>query len=355
MRRGLGIVAAVVALAAIGVAGFVFIDRFGGDQDEPSVTTESEVTTVQIVRTDLVEQDTLEGTVRYRDPGTLIASGAGTITALPAAGTLLARGDAAYELDGAPVTLMFGDRPPWRPIEDGVSDGPDVGQLERNLWVLGFDDDFAMALDDEVDDATIGAIERWQESLGREDVSVVLPSEIVIAPRPVRVGQRLVDTGAVIVPGTRLYETSATSHEVIVLLDADRQDLLTTGDDVTIVLPDDTETPGVVREVGKVVVTVGQGPEARRAVEVLVDLVVEGAAGQLDEAPVDVEVVTSRAEDVVAVPVEALLALAEGGYAVEVSEAGATRLVAVEIGTFADGLVAVSGDIAPGDLVIVAG
>ncbi|MDH3755675.1 MAG: hypothetical protein OEU32_17565, partial [Acidimicrobiia bacterium] len=236
MRRGLGIVAAVVALAAIGVAGFVVIDRFGGDQGEPSVTTEAEVTTVQVVRTDLVEQDTIEGTVRYRDPGTLIASGAGTITALPAAGTLLARGDAAYELDGAPVTLMFGDRPPWRPIEDGVSDGPDVGQLERNLWVLGFDDDFAMALDDEVDDATIDAIERWQESLGREDVSAVLPSEIAMAPGPVRVGQGLVDTGAVIAPGTRLYETSATSHEVIVLLDADRQDLLTAGDDVTIVL-----------------------------------------------------------------------------------------------------------------------
>jgi membrane fusion protein, multidrug efflux system len=47
---------------------------------------------------------------------------------------------------------------------------------------------------------------------------------------------------------------------------------------------------------------------------------------------------------VLAVPVTALLALASGGYAVEVPEGEGTRLVAVEVGLAADGWVGVSGD-----------
>ena len=55
-----------------------------------------------------------------------------------------------------------------------------------------------------------------------------------------------------------------------------------------------------------------------------------------------------------AVPVEALLALAEGGYAVEVSDGdGTTHLVGVELGVFADGLVEITGDVEAGDQVVV--
>ncbi len=354
MRRAGGILLALIALAAIGVGGFVAIDRFGGN-DEPEPEAAPRLATVEVVRTDLVEEDTLDGTLRYGDPGTLLASGSGTITALPESGVVLGRGDAAYELDGHPVTLMFGERPAWRPLGDGVADGPDVAQLERNLWALGFDDDFAVTIDEEVDDATIDAIIRWQESLGREDVEVVLPAEIAFSPGPLRVGEQYVEVGAVVGPGTPMYATSGRNHEVLVLLDADRQDLLTTGDPVTVVLPDEVETPGVVRDISRIVVTVGQGPDAARVVEVLIDLLTEDAAGDLDEAPVDVDVVTNRAQNVLAVPVEALLALAEGGYALEVAEDdGGTRLVGVDIGTFADGLVEVMGDVAPGDRVVVA-
>ncbi len=78
------------------------------------------------------------------------------------------------------------------------------------------------------------------------------------------------------------------------------------------------------------------------------------AATGLDEAPVDVEVVTDSRTDVMAVPVTSLLALAEGGYAVEVADGDGTRLVAVEPGFYASGLVEItSGDIAPGDRVVV--
>ena len=77
-------------------------------------------------------------------------------------------------------------------------------------------------------------------------------------------------------------------------------------------------------------------------------------AAAFDQAPVTVRVVTRAAEDVLAVPVEALLALAEGGYAVELAhDDGTTSLVAVELGAFADGWVEVTGDVAEGDQVEV--
>jgi hypothetical protein len=58
---------------------------------------------------------------------------------------------------------------------------------------------------------------------------------------------------------------------------------------------------------------------------------------------------------VLAVPVTALVALSEGGYAVEVQGAdGTTRLIAVETGLFADGTVEVTGSgLEAGMLVIV--
>ena len=49
-------------------------------------------------------------------------------------------------------------------------------------------------------------------------------------------------------------------------------------------------------------------------------------------------------ENVLTVPVAALVALAEGGYGVRSSRARATRYVAVETGMFAGGRVEVSGD-----------
>jgi len=70
---------------------------------------------------------------------------------------------------------------------------------------------------------------------------------------------------------------------------------------------------------------------------------------------VDVEVISDSVSNVMAVPVSALVALAEGGYAVEVDAGnGTTRLVAVEPGFYADGLVEIESDgLSIGDMVVV--
>ncbi len=79
--------------------------------------------------------------------------------------------------------------------------------------------------------------------------------------------------------------------------------------------------------------------------------------GSLTSAPVKVVVTTSTAEAVLAVPIAALLALSEGGYAVERVEGDSSKLVGVETGVFADGLVEVrpAGGVAlaEGDRVVV--
>jgi membrane fusion protein, multidrug efflux system len=59
---------------------------------------------------------------------------------------------------------------------------------------------------------------------------------------------------------------------------------------------------------------------------------------------VDVAFTASKRENVLTVPVSALLALAEGGYAVQVVDGGTTRIVGVQTGLFAGGRVEVTGD-----------
>jgi hypothetical protein len=67
------------------------------------------------------------------------------------------------------------------------------------------------------------------------------------------------------------------------------------------------------------------------------------AAGSVDAAPVTVNITSARARHVLAVPVSALVALAGGGYAVEVIDRSARRLVPVQTGLFANTRVQVSG------------
>ena len=63
----------------------------------------------------------------------------------------------------------------------------------------------------------------------------------------------------------------------------------------------------------------------------------------LDQAPVNVNITTERADDVLAVPVNALLALAGGGFGVEVVTGNTTHLVGVTTGLYSNTLVQVSG------------
>ena len=162
----------------------------------------------------------------------------------------------------------------------------------------------------------------------------------------------------------------STVRRVTIALDASQQSELKVGDPVTITLPDNSTTPGKVSFVGSVATTPstpsssdqgggGGGGPSTPTIEVDVTPTDPAATGHLDEAPVNVSITTASVKSAIVVPVNALLALASGGYAVEAVGAGGTHhLVGVQLGLFddADGLVQItSAGLSPGRRVVVPG
>jgi len=146
---------------------------------------------------------------------------------------------------------------------------------------------------------------------------------------------------------------AVTKAEQVVTLDVDidKVGLLKVGAAVEVELPDDTRVDATIASLGRVATVKQEGAAA--TIEATVSL--RAPVTSLDAAPVDVVVTTEKATGVLVVPIRALLALAEGGYAVEKVSGASTQLVAVEPGEFGDGVVAVtSDDLAEGDTVVVA-
>jgi hypothetical protein len=185
---------------------------------------------------------------------------------------------------------------------------------------------------------------------------------VVFESGPVRVTSVTPTVGATVMPGPVLTITS-TARQVKLALDASEQSSVEVGDTVTITLPDNQTTPGRITYVSSVATSPSSGgkggggeEESAPTVEVHATPTDPAATGHLDQAPVNVEITTESVPNVLAVPVDALLALAGGGYALEVAEGRVHHLVAVTVGLFddAEGLVQVSGqDLSAGQRVVV--
>lgn len=353
MRRIVGAASIIAVLIIAGIGIWLAVDRFGRAESNIDAEDELDLVSVAVRKTDIIDTETLSGTLGYTDPRTLHTRLAGTITALPDAGSTLQRGSEAFEIDGDPIVIMWGDRPAWRPFSIDMADGVDVRQLETNLTLFGFtDEDFVV--DEEFTEETATLVEEWQADLGFEETGSIVLGRVIFIPTEVRVAQLLVEVGATVAPGQPILTTTAARQQVQLWLDADRQDLLDTGDAVVVELPDETRATGLVTKISSVVTTLVEGANTRRVFEVTIQLDDPAAASGLDEAPVDIEIASQEATDVLVVPVNALVALAEGGYAVELlNPDNTTRFVTVEIGEFADGIVAVTGEINEGDRVLV--
>jgi peptidoglycan hydrolase-like protein with peptidoglycan-binding domain len=249
------------------------------------------------------------------------------------------------------VLLLFGDRPMWRPLPppDPNTGGPDVEQLEANLIALGFGTAGTLGPNQRWTEATVTALQRWQRALGVAQTGTLDPAQVVYEPGPIRITKHLTEVGAP--AGGPLLQVTSTTRTVHVDLDAAKQAAVHLGDAVEVQLPDDSTTPAKVTSIGTV--STGQDGSATLPIELALDDPTAG--GDLDQAPVSVLVTTSTAKGVLAAPVPALLALAEGGYAVEqVTGTGTTKLVGVTLGPSADGWVQVTGDVKVGDEVVVA-
>lgn len=275
-------------------------------------------------------------------------------TMLPKVGRVVRRGEPLYAIDGQPAFLFYGDEPASRAFTPGMSAGPDVAELNRNLRAYGAPRGDAFTA------ATTAAIERFQSEHHLSATGQLALGSVVFEPGPVRVTSVTPTSGSPVQPGAVLG-ISSTRRVVTIALDASQQTDVRVGDPVLITLPDNSTTPGHVSFVGTVATTPssdqnGGGPSSP-TVEVDVTPDHPAATGRLDQAPVDVSITTATVRDVLAVPVTALVALAGGGYALEeVDATGVHRLVGVAVGLFDDaaGMVQVSGaGLAAGQRVVV--
>ncbi|HKB19521.1 MAG TPA: peptidoglycan-binding protein [Gaiellaceae bacterium] len=331
-----------------------------GSGSDAADTADAHGPTATVERRDLVQHESVDGTLGYGDTRTLYAHAMGTVTALRKPGRVVTRGQALYWVDGKPVTLMYGDVPMWRPLNAATPGGKDIRELERNLVALGYDPDGKIDVDDDWEPATTAAVKRWQKDIGLPRTGSVEPGQIAFLPGPRRIGQLKTSVGAVLQPGAEVAETSSTSRVVAVDLDADKQALVKERDKVEVELPDGSTVNGWISSVGKVAESQTDpqtGEQGAPTVPLEISLARGVKTGGLDEAPVNVAIQKDRADNVLTVPVSALLALAEGGYAVEVVDPdGSTHLVAVEPGLYADGIVEITGNgIKKGMKVVVPG
>jgi Putative peptidoglycan binding domain len=346
-RRGrmalvvLGLIA-VVALGAIAVA---MTNQPAGDAAAAATAT-TPPSTVTVERRSLAVTEDLTGTLGYDGELALVGNLRGTLTRMSAIGDLLAAGDIAYEIDGKQrATVMIGSRPAWRTLATGVPNGADIRQIEQNLKDLGYG--AGVKVDTKWTDATTRAVKRWQKATGISRDGVVDLGEVVFLPEAMRVTERAVEPGFSAGPGSTILEGTSERQVISLDLDADRQEIVNVGDTVAVTMPDGSEVAGTVSDIGRVATATEDafGQAGTPTVEVTVTLDETAGAASLDGAPVTVVVTRSSRPSVLAVPVNALLALLEGGYAVEVLDAdGSTHLVGVETGIFDDGWVEVSGD-----------
>ena len=336
------------ALAAVAaVVGVVALTRPPAAPDPTS--TRLELETVTVNRGDLTEQVRTQGTLAYnaqRDLGTELT---GVITGLPAPGTVVTVGQELFRIDDLPVTLLRGPLPAWRAFTAGMSPGNDVLQLEQNLAALGF---FVAKPDSTFSESTTAAIKTWQKSLKVEQTGTIDLGRVVFSLVDVRVQSHKAQVGDT--AGPEILSVTGPDKQVQAFLDQAQAPLAPVGAGVAITLPGGVSTTGTVAEVGAPVEQEG-GDGKTLKVPVTLTLDDPAAAESLDNVAVTLLLTRTRATDVLTVPVLALLAQPGGGFAVETSDGDSTHLVPVELGTFANGLVEVTGgDLEVGDTIVVA-
>ncbi|WP_240777704.1 efflux RND transporter periplasmic adaptor subunit [Nonomuraea basaltis] len=297
--------------------------------------------TAEITRQDLAETKTVDGSLTYAGERQLTSGASGTVTWVAGEGAVISRGRPLLKIDRKPLVLMYGKLPLYRTLQRGMSDGPDVEQLERNLKALGHGD--YLTVDDHFSYATEQAVKEWQDDRGLPETGRVDAAQVVFQPAAVRVTEAKAAVGGKTAPGQQVLTVSGIRRLVHVDLDTGDQSLARKGAEVTVTLPGGERARGTITSVGTVAETTGQEPDTSTTIDVDITLA-KAPKTKLDQAPVEVEMQSERHEDVLAVPVEALLALREGGFGVEVVEGAATRIVAVETGAFGGGMVEIKGD-----------
>jgi len=279
----------------------------------------------------------------------------GAVTDYASPGTEMRTGTVLFADNGTPVIAIEGDAASLpglnRELAVGVSDGADVKVLERALVELGHDQANAITVDDHFDTATATAVAAWQTTLGvtpAETVTVPKGSFVVV-PSGMLMGTSLVADGTVLAADAVVAALTEPAREVSTTAPVgDATFVLGAG--IEVEFPDGTRQNGTVVEVGTTATNTSNTPGSTPSVPITIRVDdIPASVDSFVQIPVTLRVVDDEARDAFVVPVSALVALAEGGYAVEVVDIEnpdgtfVSHLIGVETGLFADGFVAVTG------------
>jgi peptidoglycan hydrolase-like protein with peptidoglycan-binding domain len=359
-RRALVVGGTAAALLAVAVVVVVAGSSAGGDGGAGSGGQGTSFATVR--EGPLSSQVNAAGTLAYAaradgSPYPVVNQASGTYTRLPAPGHVTRCGQVLYRVTDDPVVLLCGRTPAYRSLSEGM-EGPDVRQLNRNLVRLGY------ATRAELDPAsdyfgyqTERALEELQEHVGLYETGVLALGQAVFLPGPLRISKTTATLGGLAAPGSPLAEATSTRRRVKVELAAAQQSAVEVGDRAQVTLPDNSVAAGVVTRIGTVANAAGgSGSDSTGAtLPVYITLKAGARAGRLEGAPVQAQITTAGVRRALIVPVDALVSLAGGRYAVETA---AGSMVPVALGLFddANGLVQVeSAKLRAGQRVVVPG
>jgi len=356
-RAGLGAAATVLGVAALG-AGWAVTGRPRPAAPAAQVSTD----TAAVTRGPVAERSRFTGTLGFDGTYPVTHLGApGVLTAVAAAGSTLDRGGVLYRVADQPVYLLTGTVPAYRDLQLGVTAGPDVKELETDLVALGMDPGHDITVDETFTAATAAAIRRWQASWGlpASQRTGALPlGRVVFEPEALRVDQVPAGVGTRVGPGAPVLSATSTRQVVTCQIPVAQQATVRVGDQVQITvngLPG-TST-GTVVGVARTATAPGQqggqqNNQPAATVTVTIRVSLPAAARSLDQAPTGVFITTASKQDVLLVPVLALLPRAGGGYQVRLAGGG---YVPVTPGLFDEvtETVEVAGDLTAGELVQV--
>ncbi len=344
-RRAVLAGAALVATGSVGAGWWV-----RGRPEAVTAAAEVPTGTATVVRTDLSTTVQVPGTLGYAGTYSVYAQGdgGGTDTALPQPGKLISRGQQVYAVDNRPVRLFYGPRPAWRTLALGVTAGPDVNALERNLVALGHATTTNLTVDGRFTRATAAALRRWQAATRQARTGRLELGAVTVQPGPLRVTTVNAQVGAQAGgDGEPLLLGTSTTVAVTLAVPVNRSHLVHLGDAVTVDLPAGEPAPGRVTALSTVAAEPDQNDPGRgreqATVAATVTLDDQVAAAAFDQAPVQVNVTGQSVTGVLAVPITALVALAGGGYGLYLLDGGERRLIGVTPGLFSDSLVEVRG------------
>ncbi len=346
--------ATATVLTAVGVAGGASgLLTHEADTSSESVAGIDPLETVPVRRGDLSTEREFQADVSFGEQWALNTAAAGTITQQHPVGTTIEFGETLLRLDDKPLFLASGVMPMYRELlkvdtraRDGNGDrlrwltGDDVGQLQTFLLEAGFDVDDHLEIDGQFGGYTEAAVKGWQLAAGLPVTGRVDNTQIVFAPDPVRIATELR-------VGDPFAGLDVNNAEPAILVDTSNRDrgALEPNAVVDIELLDRTHLGGTVA--GQEQVATADGSQVWQTT-IAVDTELPG-----DASSATVTVTEVLAKAVLLVPTGALLALAEGGFAVEVAFGQSTELVRVDVGEVLDGQAEVNGDLAVGDLIVV--